>query len=699
MQKTLKISSFIRENCIKLLASILLMLVACLMMPSVAKADQVSGFWKYNEDYEGNVYITGYTGAEQNVTVPSKLGGKKVIGIGGSYNYYAFSGNKFIETVYIPDTVQWIEKYSFSECENLTKITGCKGVKSIGSGAFEACRKLQTYPFTNKVSYIADSSFRGCQSLQSVTLYTGLTFLGDSAFADCDSITSISIPANVKEVGYNAVSECDNLKYVTVGSNTPISDSMFENCTSLINVSLPNACKEIGSYSFSGCTNLTKISIPGGVRYIGRKAFCDCTSLSSVILSKGLLEIGDNAFCNTAVTGVVIPNTVYYLGYDVFDSCPLDYITIPRSVTEIDDYFPFDHINNAIVYCYADSYTHNLIIEDGYTNYTLSEDIPCGSIKFNASTIYLFKDETKKLSLSVDPFDTTDAVLWESSSSDVAYVNEIGEVTAKETGSATIIATTTNGKRATINVVVSNPPTSVYFTKQSKTLIVGGTYTQKATIKDSNGLRNDVIPVYRSSNTAIATVSNTGKVTAKKAGTVYITATTAGLTAKYKLTIVTKYSLSQSSIALSKYSYTYTGKACTPAVSVKYDGASLKKGTDYTVTYSNNKNAGTAKVIFVGKGKYSGTVTKTFKISKAKAKITVKNTSYTKKTRSKAFSLGAKVNSKGKLSYVSSNSKVVKVSSNGKVTIKGKGTATITVKAAAKGNYLAATKKVKITVK
>lgn len=697
MNKTLKISSFIRENCIKLLTSILLMLVACMMMPSVAKADGVSGFWQYCENNDGNVYITSYTGAEENVTVPSKLGGKKVIGM-DSYSG-VFSGNKFIETVYIPDSVQYIGRCSFSGCENLTKITGCKGINAIGYRAFENCLKLQTYPFTNKVSHIGDSAFNNCQNLQSVTLYTGLTFLGAHAFYNCDSITSISIPANVEEVGYQAVAGCDSLKSVTVGSNTPISGSMFSENPSLQSVALSNGCKGIGERAFQGCNNLYRISIPESVRYIGQYAFRDCTSLSSVNLSKGLLEIHDGAFYNTAVTDVVIPNMVYLLGYDAFRQCPLNSIVIPRSVTEIDGYYFFKNINNATIYCWADSHTHNLIIELGYTNYTLYEDIPCSSIKFTASTIYLFKDETKKLSLTVNPFDTTDAVTWESSSSNIASVDRVGEVTAKETGSATIVATTTNGKRATINVVVSNPPTSVYFTKQSKNLIVGGTYTQKATVKDSNGLRNDVIPTYKSSNTAIATVSSTGKVTAKKAGTVYITATTAGLTARYKLTVVTKYSLSQSSIALSKYSYTYTGKTCTPAVSVKYDGASLKKGTDYTVKYSNNKNAGTAKVIIAGKGKYSGTITKTFKINKAKAKITVKSTSYKKTTRSKAFLLGAKVNSKGKLSYVSSNSKVVKVSSNGKVTIKGKGTATITVKAAAKGNYLAATKKVRIIVK
>ena len=63
-------------------------------------------------------------------------------------------------------------------------------------------------------------------------------------------------------------------------------------------------------------------------------------------------------------------------------------------------------------------------------------------------------------------------------------------------------------------------------------------------------------------------------------------------------------------------SYTYTGKAIKPAVKVKYGISSLKQGTDYTVKYSNNINVVTAKLTISGKGKYAGSVTKTFVIRK-----------------------------------------------------------------------------------
>lgn len=60
--------------------------------------------------------------------------------------------------------------------------------------------------------------------------------------------------------------------------------------------------------------------------------------------------------------------------------------------------------------------------------------------------------------------------------------------------------------------------------------------------------------------------------------------------------------------------YQYVGKAITPALTVKYNGKKLVKDVDYTVKYSNNVNAGNAKAVITGIGKYSGSYTKIYKI-------------------------------------------------------------------------------------
>lgn len=159
---------------------------------------------------------------------------------------------------------------------------------------------------------------------------------------------------------------------------------------------------------------------------------------------------------------------------------------------------------------------------------------------------------------------------------------------------------------------------------------------------------------------------------------------------------------------------TYTGKALKPAATVKLDGQMLQAGTDYTITYSNNKNAGTAKATLNGTGDYSGSITKTFTINKVKAtakakkaKVTVKYSKVKKKAKTVA-NLTVKCD-KGKASYKNASknktAKKFKVNAkNGKVTVpKGtkKGTYAVKVKVKVKAgtNYKKLTKTVSFKVK
>lgn len=76
------------------------------------------------------------------------------------------------------------------------------------------------------------------------------------------------------------------------------------------------------------------------------------------------------------------------------------------------------------------------------------------------------------------------------------------------------------------------------------------------------------------------------------------------------------YSVTNMDISLSDYWFDYTGQPIKPAVTVMLDyAATLRPGVDYTVTYKNNVNAGTASVVVAGKGNYGGTATETFNIS------------------------------------------------------------------------------------
>lgn len=86
---------------------------------------------------------------------------------------------------------------------------------------------------------------------------------------------------------------------------------------------------------------------------------------------------------------------------------------------------------------------------------------------------------------------------------------------------------------------------------------------------------------------------------------------------------------------------TYTGKAIAPKVKVVINGVTLREGTDYTVTYSNNKKIGNGKIVVKGINAYKNTATIKLKIRPAKTKITKKKATKKKITVKYAKSKGA----------------------------------------------------------
>ena len=158
------------------------------------------------------------------------------------------------------------------------------------------------------------------------------------------------------------------------------------------------------------------------------------------------------------------------------------------------------------------------------------------------------------------------------------------------------------------------------------------------------------------------------------------------------------------SLVLNKNSFTYNGQDQKPEVSVEgKDGEKLEEGRDYKLTFSEDvKNAGTKTVTVTGMrtvsgaGDYEGTLTADYKILKASQAVTGPEASYKKTFGDGAFSLNAKAATG--LIYKSSDEKIVQVSNSGTVTIKGAGSANITITAAADANHEAASKTAAITV-
>ena len=141
---------------------------------------------------------------------------------------------------------------------------------------------------------------------------------------------------------------------------------------------------------------------------------------------------------------------------------------------------------------------------------------------------------------------------------------------------------------------------------------------------------------------------------------------------------LSRISISKASVTLSTSTYAYDGKAKKPGVTVKLSGKTLKNGTDYTVSYSNNIKVGTAKVTITGKGNYTGSVSKTYSIKNNFKKATVSGIS-TKAFTGKNITQSITVKYNGK-TLKNGTDYTVSYSSNKKI-------GTATVKIAGKGSY------------
>jgi len=347
-----------------------------------------------------------------------------------------------------------------------------------------------------------------------------------------------------------------------------------------------------------------------------------------------------------------------------------------------------------------------------------SEAYPITKVTLNKTSLNLTKGASSTLTATITPSNTTQSkqVTWTSSNNNVATVSSSGKVTAKSAGTATITVKTSNGKTATCKVTVTNPTvaiTKVSLNKTNLNLTKGASNTLTATITPSNTTQSKQV-TWTSSNNNVATVSSSGKVTAKNAGTAVITAKTSnGKTATCKVTVtnpivvITKVTLNKTNLNLTK--------GATSTLSATITPSNTTQSKQVTWTSSNNN---VATVTSSGKvtAKTAGTATITAKTSNGKTatcKITVTNpkpvtiaitkVSLNKTnlnlTKGASSTLTATITPSNttqnkQVTWTSSNKNVATVTSSGKVTAKTAGTAVITAKTS---NGKTATCKVTVT--
>ena len=581
----------------------------------VPGSEEVSGSDILSEDGQGelfsdnfyNEYIAGDSCGENTRWELDDEGILTISGEGAvesdTWRYH----NDDITAVIITEGVTSIPFMAFYNYINLESVSVPESLTSIGNDAFWI-PSLKYIDVPNIYYWLdhsgdfnrADSGwnlyFSG-QLVKELVIPEDVTDIS-FAFYDCESLRSVTIPDACHSIGYAAFSDCKNLGSVTISDSiSEIGPEAFKNCSSLTQISFPDNLRSIGGEAFYGCTCLTRINIPDTLTRFGRKVFYGTPwsqESNGFIIKKGVLlhydeisedvvipeevtAIGDQVFqdCQDLKT-VEFPDTLKSIGGAAFRRCSgLTEIEIPEG-TELDNY--------AFEYC---SGLQRVVLPDDLEfipNYCFSNCISLTDINLPEH----LRD------ISWWAFDSCTSL------TEVTIPKSLDCISWRAFGNCTSL---------------------------SKVIFEGGEYAiySEAFIDNAENLT-----FYGYSDTPAQEYAE-----------------------DYGISFIVKPRLLNDAVIhiIGGYwageEFVYTGNKICPKIEVRFEKSSyswgeymmgsrtLKAGEDYEAVFSNNINVGEALVTVTGKGAYTGSLKKTFKIIPADiqdVKITgIQNKTYTGK--------------------------------------------------------------------
>ena len=463
-----------------------------------------------------------------------------------------FMGCDGIEEIELPDTITEIGDSAFKNCKNLDRITMNNGIEILESSAFEDCFSLTTINIPNTVKAISNSTFQDCTSLTEVHLSNILKEIPASTFSGCKKLTTINFPSTLTTIGDSAFSGCESLTEAILPSGVEkIGSNAFKNCKAMKKALVPDTVSSIGSSAFYGCEALTDITLGSKLKKIESQTFYGCTVLPSIVLPYNVTTIGDSAFVNcTKLTQITVPRNTTSIASNAF--------SYPKKMTM---YGPSD--------CYAQTYANGKGIK------YVTQDIHATSVSLDITEKTAERYDDFQLTATIAPLNFTDAVVWTSSNEEVATVSDTGYVEICGVGTAVITVTAGNVKAA-CKITVPQLIDWIEFDEDEIELKAGETYQLKPYISPSDATNKKL--KYTSSDTKVAEVSASGRVTAKSEGEAKIRAAATDGSDEYAVCYVT-----------------VTGKAKVTGITLDRTSAEVKRGEKLTLnvtvspSYASNK--------------------------------------------------------------------------------------------------------------
>lgn len=287
-----------------------------------------------------------------------------------NFPWRAITSSDIKDELVIPEGIVSISPYSFTSHCTFRNVILPDSLEHLGSFAFSNCSHLEriTVSEQSNLKRIDDACFYDSYNFEGLIFPDGFKRIGINAFLSCKSLKEVFLPASTESIGLTAF-EPNTLDSFAVASDnqyycTDENGILFSKDKSVVYASfqklsieklvLPDSVIKIGAQAFAS-SPVKSFVLPASIRGIAFEAFSD-SNAEQINIPYGVERISNHAFYNcNALQEIEIPKTVSFIDSQAFASCNiLNKAVIPAEVKYIagDAFYNSDKLT---IYCYEDT--------------------------------------------------------------------------------------------------------------------------------------------------------------------------------------------------------------------------------------------------------------------------------------------------------------------------------------------------------